>query len=52
MSRTAAAGDVGDDVQKLIKETTLPPGYSFDVGGQMQQQAEAFSGLLARWRWR
>ncbi len=40
-------GDVGDDVQKLIKETILPPGYSFDVGGQMQQQAEAFSGLLA-----
>ncbi len=40
-------GDVGDDVQKLIKETNLPPGYSFDVGGQMQQQAEAFSGLLA-----
>ena len=40
-------GDVGDDVQKLIKETILPPGYSFDIGGQMQQQAEAFSGLLA-----
>ncbi len=39
-------GDVGDDVQKLIKATTLPPGYSFDVGGQMQQQAEAFKGLL------
>ncbi|MBE0549096.1 MAG: efflux RND transporter permease subunit, partial [Rubrivivax sp.] len=39
-------GDVGDEVQKLIKETTLPPGYSFDVGGQMQQQAEAFGGLL------
>ena len=32
-----SAGDVGDDVQKLIKETTLPPGYSFDVGGQMQR---------------
>ncbi len=40
-------GDVGDDVQKLIKSTALPPGYSFDVGGQMQQQAEAFKGLLA-----
>jgi multidrug efflux pump subunit AcrB len=39
-------GEVGDDVQKLIKATTLPPGYSFDIGGQMQQQAEAFSGLL------
>jgi multidrug efflux pump subunit AcrB len=39
-------GDVGNDVQKLIKETTLPPGYTFDVGGQLQQQAEAFSGLL------
>jgi len=42
-----SAGDVGADVQKLIKETTLPPGYSFDIGGQMQQQAEAFGGLLA-----
>jgi multidrug efflux pump subunit AcrB len=40
-------GDVGADVQKLIKETNLPPGFSFDVGGQMQQQAEAFGGLLA-----
>ena len=40
-------GEVGADVQKLIKETTLPPGYTFDVGGQMQQQAEAFGGLLA-----
>ena len=42
-----STGEVGDDVQKLIKETVLPPGYSFDVGGQMQQQAEAFNGLLA-----
>jgi multidrug efflux pump subunit AcrB len=40
-------GDVGNDVQKLIKETNLPPGFSFDIGGQMQQQAEAFGGLLA-----
>jgi multidrug efflux pump subunit AcrB len=40
-------GDVGADVQKLIKETNLPPGFSFDVGGQMQQQSEAFGGLLA-----
>jgi multidrug efflux pump subunit AcrB len=40
-------GDVGAEVQQLIKDTTLPPGYSFDVGGQMQQQAEAFGGLLA-----
>jgi multidrug efflux pump subunit AcrB len=39
-------GEVGDDVQKLIKETHLPPGFSFDIGGQMQQQAEAFKGLL------
>jgi AcrB/AcrD/AcrF family len=31
-------GEVGDDVQELIKETILPPGYSFDVGGQLQQQ--------------
>ncbi|MDE2080011.1 MAG: efflux RND transporter permease subunit [Burkholderiales bacterium] len=42
-----SAGDVGADVQKLIAATHLPPGISFDVGGQMQQQAEAFNGLLA-----
>jgi multidrug efflux pump subunit AcrB len=42
-----SVGEVGDDVQKLIKETNLPPGYSFDVGGDLQQQAEAFNGLLA-----
>ncbi len=41
-----SVGEVGDDVQKLIKETTLPPGYSFDIGGQLQQQQEAFGGLL------
>jgi multidrug efflux pump subunit AcrB len=41
-----SVGEVGDDVQKLIKDTVLPPGYSFDVGGQLQQQ-EAFGGLLA-----
>lgn len=41
------AGDVGADVQKLVKETNLPPGYSFDVGGQTQQQQEAFRGMLA-----
>ncbi len=40
-------GEVGADVQKLIKETHLPPGFSFDVGGRMQQQSEAFGGLLA-----
>ena len=40
------SGDVGEDVQKLIKATTLPPGFSFDVGGQTQMQAEAFGGLL------
>ena len=42
-----SVGDVGADVQKLIRETNLPPGLSFDVGGQLQQQAEAFGGLLA-----
>jgi multidrug efflux pump subunit AcrB len=39
-------GDVGAEVQKLVKSTNLPPGYSFDVGGDTQQQAEAMNGLL------
>ena len=41
-----SAGEVGDDVKQLMKQTVLPPGFSFDIGGQMQQQAEAFGGLL------
>ena len=40
------AGEVGDDVQALVKRTTLPPGYSFDVGGQTRDQQEAFAGML------
>ena len=39
-------GEVGDAVQKLVKETTLPPGYSFDVGGRTQEQGEAFGVLI------
>ncbi len=45
--RDRSPGEVGADVRKLIDETTLPPGFSFDVGGQMQEQAEAFGGLLS-----
>ena len=40
------SGDVGADVQKIVKETQLPPGYRFDVGGQTKEQAEAFQGVL------
>jgi multidrug efflux pump subunit AcrB len=39
-------GEVGEAVQKLVKETTLPPGYSFDVGGRTKDQGEAFAGLI------
>ncbi len=41
-----SAGDVGEDVQKLVKATVLPPGYSFDVGGQTRDQQEAFGAML------
>ncbi|HSV71344.1 MAG TPA: efflux RND transporter permease subunit [Methylibium sp.] len=41
------AGDVGADVQKLVKETQLPPGYRFDVGGETKEQQEAFGAVLA-----
>jgi len=41
-----SAGEVGEEVQKLVRETTLPPGYSFDVGGQTKDQQEAFGAML------
>jgi multidrug efflux pump subunit AcrB len=40
------SGDVGADVQKIVKAWQLPPGYRFDVGGQTKDQAEAFQGVL------
>ncbi len=40
------AGDVGADVQKLVKATTLPPGYRFDVGGATREQQDAFGAML------
>jgi multidrug efflux pump subunit AcrB len=39
-------GDVGAQVQKLVKETNLPPGYSFFVDGDTKQQEEAMTGFL------
>jgi len=42
-----AVGDVSGDVQKLVKATTLPPGYRFDVGGQSQEQEEIFGAIAA-----
>ena len=41
-----SAGEVGEDVQKLVKSTVLPPGYSFDIGGQTKDQQEAFGAML------
>jgi hydrophobe/amphiphile efflux-1 (HAE1) family protein len=41
------SGDVNTDVEKLIKDTPLPPGYRFDVGGQAKDMQESFQAALA-----
>jgi HAE1 family hydrophobic/amphiphilic exporter-1 len=41
------AGDVGTEVQELVKKIALPPGYRFDVGGQTQQMQETFGAAVA-----
>ena len=41
------SGDANTDVQKIIKETILPPGYRFDVGGQAKEMQESFQAALA-----
>ncbi len=40
-------GDVGTDVQDLLKTIELPPGYRFDVAGQQQDMQESFNAALA-----
>ena len=46
------SGDVNKDVQKLIKKSTLPPGYRFDVGGQAKDMEESFRRRSPRSVWR
>jgi multidrug efflux pump subunit AcrB len=41
------AGDVGKEVQELLKTIQLPPGYRFDVAGQQQEMEESFNAALA-----
>jgi CzcA family heavy metal efflux pump len=39
-------GSVMRDVQKLLRETPLPPGVTTLLGGQFQSQTESFQNLL------
>ena len=41
------SGDVNDDVAKIMKDTVLPVGYRFDVGGQAKDQKESFEAAMA-----
>jgi len=41
------SGDVGKEVQELLKTITLPPGYRFDVAGQTQDMQESFTAAMA-----
>ena len=42
-----AAGDVGSDVEKIMKGYELPPGYRFDVAGQQEDMKQAFAAAMA-----
>ncbi len=41
------SGDVGKEVQDLLKTIELPPGYRFDVAGQTQEMQESFTAAVA-----
>ncbi len=41
------AGDVGKEVQALLKTIQLPTGYRFDVAGDTQQMQESFTAAVA-----
>jgi hydrophobe/amphiphile efflux-1 (HAE1) family protein len=41
------SGDVGKEVQELLKTIELPPGYRFDVAGQTQDMQESFMAAVA-----
>ena len=41
------SGDVGKEVRALIEAYPLPAGLRFDIGGQLQEQQEANSAIVA-----
>jgi len=41
------SGDVGREVEAMLKTIELPPGYRFDVAGQQQDMQESFTAALA-----
>jgi hydrophobe/amphiphile efflux-1 (HAE1) family protein len=41
------AGDVGADVQAMMKATTLPEGIYFDLQGSTKDQQDAFAAILS-----
>jgi hydrophobe/amphiphile efflux-1 (HAE1) family protein len=41
------SGDVGKEVQALLRTIELPPGYRFDVAGQQQDMEESFAAAVA-----
>jgi HAE1 family hydrophobic/amphiphilic exporter-1 len=42
-----ASGEVGSDVEKLMKNWKLPPGYRFDVAGAQEDMKESFRAAMA-----
>ena len=47
VASTHTAGAVSSDVQKALKEITLPPGYQFQFGGSSQEMAESVGYAIA-----
>jgi HAE1 family hydrophobic/amphiphilic exporter-1 len=41
------AGDVGKDVQALLKTIQLPPGYRFDIAGDQKEMEDSFNAAVA-----
>ncbi len=47
VASTHTAGAVSSDVQKALKEITLPPGYQFQFGGSSQEMADSVGYAIA-----
>jgi HAE1 family hydrophobic/amphiphilic exporter-1 len=40
-----ASGDIGSDIAKILKTVKLPPGVSYQFGGDLEMQDDAFGSL-------
>ena len=45
-NNTEPIGEIAGDLREMLKDTKLPPGFTYYIGGQAEQQERTFSSMM------